>query len=111
MLITQLPPESATATLQRLEAPPGPPAKAAEHDAEHEQWSRPEQLLAAVKDELQALRYSYISAHSKHPPRWKPTPTPRPGVKPKRARKALTENQVDALEAYLARTQGEPTNN
>lgn len=110
MLITQLPPESATATLQRLEAPPGPPAKA-EHDAEHEQWSRLEQLLAAVKDELQALRYSYISAHSKHPPRWKPTPTPRPGVKPKRARKALTENQVDALEAYLARTQGEPTNN
>lgn len=111
MLVKQLPPESATATVQRLEAPPAPPRKGVTDDAEHEQWSRAEQLIAAVKDELQALRHSYISAHSKHPPKWKPTPTPRPGVKPKRARKALTEEQVGALEAYLAQAQGEPSNN
>lgn len=104
VLIRQLPPESATATLQRLENP-APPVKAQQHDAEHEQWSRAEQLLAAVKDELVALRYSYLSKNSKHRPNWKPTPTPRPGVKPKRARRAAKPQQVSALGAYLDRTQ------
>jgi hypothetical protein len=110
VLIEQLPPESAMATELRLlqgSAPPG-----ADHDPETEQWSRVEQLLAAVKDELTALRFAFISSKSKHKPRWKPTPTPRPGVRPKRKKRPkLTQDQVGSLAAYLARTQGEPQDN
>jgi len=109
VLIEQLPPESALSTQLRLEIGDAPPGH--DHDPETEQWSRTEHLLAAVKDELTALRYSYTAAHSKQRPRWKPAPTPRPGVKSKKKRSRLNNAQVDALAAHLERTQGDPLNN
>lgn len=93
----------------RLAAPPT--AAKGEHDAEAEQWSRMEQLLAAIKDELQVLRYTYIASKQKKKPRWKPTPTPRPGVKAPRERATLKPEQYDALAAHLARTQGGASSN
>jgi hypothetical protein len=105
VLIQQLPPESALSTAIRLERGDVPPSH--ESDPESEQWSRVEHLLAAVKDELSALRFAFISANSKHKPKWKPEPTPRPGVKPKRKRPRLNEAQVGALETYLDLVQGE----
>lgn len=105
MLIRQLPPESALSTELRLERGSAPAAPGQEPDPEVEQWSRTEHLLAAVKDELAALRHAFITANSKHKPRWKPEPTPRPGVKPKRKRPRLDEAQVGALERYLEQMQ------
>lgn len=100
----QLPPESATATALRLEGsglvPTGPPP-----DPDAEQWSRVEHLLAAIRDEAHFLRYSYLSSHSKHSLRWKPEPLPRPGIKPKKKREALTSPQANALYDHLRRTQ------
>lgn len=90
----------------RLDAPELGPGEKARHDPETEQWSRDQHLLAALKDELSALRYSYLSAHMKRPPKWKPEPTPRPGVVPTKRRPQLNEAQVSALEAHLAKTQG-----
>lgn len=83
-----------------------------EHDPESEQWSRAEHLIAAVRDELQSIRYMYERTHGKHKPKWTPSPTPRPGVKPKRKKRPkLDAQQAAALRDYLARTQGAPDDN
>lgn len=107
-LVTQLPPESATATilrLQRRDEPAQMPEAA--HDYESEQWSRVEHLLAAVRDELHYLRYAFTQANAgKTRIKWKPEPLPRPGIAPKRKREVLVEPQVEMLWAHLQKTQG-----
>lgn len=75
--------------------------KEAEHDHETEQWSRAEQLIAAVRDELHFLRHAYTSAHSKNKVKWKPAPLPRPGVKPERKKQKLNSKQADVLWHHL----------
>lgn len=102
----QLPVESATATALRLDAAQND-AEGAPADPEAEQWSRTEQILAAVRDELHVLRWLYISAHSDKGsrPKWKPEPLPRPGVVSKK-KPQLKPEQTSLLAEHLARTQG-----
>lgn len=105
VLFKQLPPESATSTALRLAAPPG--VVNAEHDPEIEQWSRVEQLLAAIRDEMHFLRWAYGAAHSgKQKPKWKPEPLPRPGVSPRKKKKdeVLSSPQIDLLWQHLNAT-------
>lgn len=107
----QLPPESATATALRLNplaegdelTPDGP------HDPETEQWSRAEQLIAEVRDELLRIRWLYSTTHSERGkgPKWKPDPLPRPGITPKAQKARLAPEQASLLARHLARTQGE----
>jgi hypothetical protein len=109
VLVAHLPPESALTAALRLEynalsddERSEIERNADEHDVESEQWSRIEQLLAAVRDELHFLRFSYDSAHSKSRPKWKAEQLPRPGVKPKRKeRRPLNDTQVEALWSHL----------
>lgn len=108
--MSQLPSESATATALRLQAHDDPPAAPAEpHDPEIEQWSRDQQLMALIRDELHAIRWLYSSAHSEQGkgPKWTPDPLPRPGVTPEPKRPALSPEQAAALAQHLALTQGE----
>jgi hypothetical protein len=106
-LVSQLPPESATATILRVERQNSDiPMPTAEPDHEVEQWSRVEHLLAAVRDELHFLRHSYVQAHAgKTKLKWKPEPLPRPGVKNKKKREVLADPQIETLWAHLQRTQ------
>lgn len=76
-------------------------AAEAEHDSETEQWSRIEQLLAGVRDELHFMRHNYESAHSKNKPKWKPKQLVRPGVKPDRKDQKLNSKQADKLWHHL----------
>lgn len=113
VLITQLPPESATATRLRVMAEEDPEEfedlVSEEPDPENEQWSRVEHILASIRDEIHALRWQYSSAHSgKQRLKWKPEPLPRPGVKPAKRKVRLNEQQTGLLAAHLARTQPEP---
>lgn len=106
----QLPSESATSTALRLEAAHGD-AEAqsrAPADPEAEQWSRAEQILAAVRDELHVLRWLYVSKNSERGkgPKWRPEPLPRPGVTPKKKKAVLAPEQTSILARHLARTQG-----
>lgn len=107
--MAQLPAESATATALRLDAAedPAPDSSSVPHDPETEQWSRMEQLIAAVRDELHVIRWLYASVHSDKGsrPKWKPEPLPRPGVTP-RKKAALAPEQTSLLAQHLARTQG-----
>lgn len=112
MLVRQLPAESATATVLRLrvreDAERGEAQPPAPHDPETEQWSRAEQLIASVRDELHILRWLYTSYHADraHRPKWKPDPLPRPGMSPVRKRKALQPEQQSLLAQYLAGSHG-----
>lgn len=106
-LVSQLPPESAIATLMRVEAQKNPPTgPAREPDYDSEQWSRVEHLLAAVRDELHYLRHAYVQAHAgKTRLKWKPEPLPRPGIKKStKKREPLVEPQVEMLWAHLQAT-------
>ena len=108
-LVSQLPPESAIATILRVEAAKNPaPAPAREPDHETEQWSRVEHLLAAIRDELHYLRFAYGQVHKgKTKLKWKPEPLPRPGIAPKKKREVLVEPQVELLWAHLQKTQNQ----
>lgn len=106
VLISQLPPESATATALRLDPREVIAEDAPLHDPETEQWSRVEQLLAGVRDEVLALRWVYSSVHSKAPLKWKPDPLARPGVTPKGKRAQTDNKQAELLWAHLNRAQG-----
>lgn len=114
MLIAQLPPESATAAALRLDArddPDGAIEVEQPRDPETEQWSRVEQLLAGIHDELHIVRYLYTAAHAdpKKPISWKPERLPRPGVAVVEQRPAMLPAQQAMLAAHLARTQGSDT--
>lgn len=114
MLIKNLPPESATAAALRVEefitpteittanaAPPAP------EDVEGQQWSRTDQLIASVRDELHLLRWLYNYAHNNgRKPKWEPEPLMRPGVHASKKKKPLDDAQTSFLAGYLARTQG-----
>jgi len=118
VLVRQLPPESALSAEQRvafnklsegvrneLEAE----AEAAK-DYEAEQWSRVEQLIAAVRDELHFLRHDYEKAHSKGSLKWKAHPLPRPGVAPPKKKRKATRAELDILWMHLQSNPGdEPT--
>lgn len=113
VLIAQLPPESATATALRLDErdAPGERESGPPHDPETEQWSRVEQLLAGIHDELNVLHWLYASAHKdpKKPLAWKPERLPRPGVAVEVKQVAMQPEQIRVLAAHLARTQGNDT--
>lgn len=76
-------------------------AAEAEHDHEAEQWSRLEQLIAGLRDELHFLRFTYESAHSKNRVKWKPKRLVRPGVEPDRKDRKLNRAQADKLWHHL----------
>lgn len=114
MLIAQLPPESATAAALRQDARDAPDAPAAveePRDPEAEQWSRVEQLLAGIHDELHIVRWLYTSAHAdpKKPVTWTPERLPRPGVAAVLKAPPMLPEQQAMLAAHLARTQGSDT--
>lgn len=105
--MSQLPPESAIATILRVERQNDPEAItfAGEPDHEIEQWSRVEHILAAIRDELHYLRHAYGQAHSgKTKVKWKPEPLPRPGFKSKKKREILSDPQAERLWAHLQAT-------
>lgn len=104
--MAQLPPESATATALRLRPSIG---ETVERDTESEQWSRDQQLLAGVRDELHYLRHAYTVVHSgKTKVQWKPEPLPRPGVAPSRpGRAVVSDAQAELLWRHLQSTQPE----
>lgn len=108
-LVSQLPPESAVATILRIEAAKNPnPSPPKPHDVETEQWSRAEHVLAAIRDELHYLRHAYGQAHKgKSKMKWQPEPLPRPGIKPskKKQREVLTTPQAETLWEHLQKTQ------
>jgi hypothetical protein len=106
VLVAQLPPESATSTALRLDADLMDRVSKAPHDPEREQWSRMEQLIASVRDELQALRHHYLTMHSQRKLNWNPEPLPRPGVG-RRGHAAVSDEQTEMLRAHLAKVQGE----
>lgn len=109
VLVAHLPPESALTAALRVEHNSLSDDERAElekdapePDAESEQWSRLEMLIASVRDEMHFLRHSYESAHHKGKLKWKPEPVARPGVKPKRKeRRPLNDVQVDVLWSHL----------
>lgn len=110
VLVRQLPPESATATALRVETLNDPEAQemaAAVRDVEAEQWSRDQQLLASVRDELHIFRWFYTWAHSDKRPKWDPEPLERPGVSASKKKPALDSGQHSMLAAHLAHTQGD----
>lgn len=73
VLVSRLPPESSTqAIAMQL---PGEGLNRAV-------WTPQMHLLAALHDAVTGLHYSYVSAHSKRPPK-APKPFPRPGIKEK----------------------------
>lgn len=101
VLITHLPPESATKTALRNAIPEEEMSKASE-DARPDlaPWSGVEVLLSKVLDEVTLNRYTAIAAAGGTPPEF--TPTPRPGVPPKSAKKSrLSDEQRRALDPRL----------
>lgn len=81
VLISYLPPESATATAIRnavaesgVEEPAGP-----KPDASKGQWDLTQLLLAQLIDEIRSLRYEYRQVNSEQPGQ-APQPVERPGV-------------------------------
>lgn len=77
------------------------------HDPESEQWSRLEQLVAGLRDEVHFLRHAYAVTHSKQKVKWTPEPLPRPGIKPKMKRAVLAPAQLSLLQQHLQATQPE----
>lgn len=73
----------------------------AKRDYESEQWSRVEQLLAAVRDELHFLRHDYEKMHTKGKLKWKANPLPRPGVAPPKTKRKATRAELDTLWMHL----------
>lgn len=117
MLVSHLPPESATTAALRRAAHEDPellelaqqifagPKTFAE--VEGEQWSRLEQLVASLRDELHLLRWLTQFELEGRRPSWDPAPLERPGVHVSDAVPRLTTEQSSALAAHLARTQGD----
>lgn len=106
VLITHLPPESATKTALR-NAIPEDDLKAASGEARPDlaPWSGVEVLLAGIKDEITRGRHVAIAAAGGKPEDF--VPTPRPGIPPKSAKKSrrgLSDEQRRALDPRL-RTQ------
>jgi hypothetical protein len=59
-----------------------------------------EMLTAALIDEIRALQYAYVSAHSKGKPE-APEPIARPGIASKRRRRKLTPEQAERLFRHI----------
>jgi hypothetical protein len=96
--VSQLPPESATMTAIRLDAP-GQPDE--EPDASRFRWSASDMLLAQAIDEVRILRWALIKVNSgKNAQVPFPPMVPRPGVKAQR-RKRLTAEQRRMLDPRL----------
>lgn len=102
MWIEHLPPESATKTALRNAITPEQMAEASDdYRPDLAPWSGVETLLAQVKDEVTRLRHTLIAVNGGKPGEF--TPTPRPGVPPKRQQKyrRLTDAQKAALDPRL----------
>ncbi|WP_425837337.1 hypothetical protein [Streptomyces fractus] len=103
MLITHLPPESATKTALRNATPDDVMERASEEARpDLGQWSSVEVLLAAIKDELVRARHVALVAAGGKPEDF--VPTPRPGIPPKSAktsRRQLSDEQRRALDPRL----------
>ena len=94
VLISYLPPESATATaIRNVMAETGVGESAGpKPDATKGQWDLTQLLLGGVIDELRWLRYDYRSANSKQPGQ-PPEQVERPGVKVVRRRGMSVEGR------------------
>lgn len=79
MLINGLPQESATHTALRDAAPARVVAEKVTASAGHGRWSHEATILAAIYDQLGALRYEQQALAGVKSPT-KPRPMPRPGV-------------------------------
>jgi hypothetical protein len=107
VLIGNLPPESATMTAIRLDAPEKEDSDdtAEPADPDRFRWSSEEMLVAQLIDEIRMLRYVFTVANSgkgaaKVPP---PDQVKRPGVKKESPRKLLSRQQVISLDPRLRR--------
>lgn len=99
VLISYLPPESATATAIRRATPPGGEGSGSDHDPADAPWSLVELLLASVIDELRWSRYEFRQANTKDAGS-PPEQVPRPGVKGKK-RGPLTADQRMMLDPRM----------
>jgi hypothetical protein len=100
VLLENLPPESATWTALRNSMSDEELAEQAEKgEPEKARWSQMEQLLAAVVDGLRRVEYVLILANSDSKARKPDPPEPvrRPGAKPLRAKRALSEANAERL--------------
>lgn len=110
VLVSQLPPESATSTALRVDIDPDDLSDVSDYDPEGEQWSRAEHLIASVRDELHALRHHYLQSHSNSPIQWQPDPLPRPGIARRTGVSKVSTEQTSLLAAHLALVQGDTDN-
>jgi hypothetical protein len=103
VLIQHLPPESATWTALRNSMSAEELAEQADKgEPEKGRWSQSEQLIAVVADRVAELTYAYSAANSpkgKKPKR--PDPIRRPGAKPVKPKKPITEAQANQLWSWL----------
>jgi hypothetical protein len=103
ILISHLPPESATATALRLagEKSGGIGREVSDHDPADDPWAKEDLLLASLIDEIRYLRYEYRSVNTKGKAGQPPKPVPRPGVKRSDRRKPLTMQQRMMLDPRM----------
>lgn len=102
VLISYLPPESATATAMRNDAAKrGVKAGGGEDtDPAEGQWSLQEMLTASVIDELRWFRHDFRSANSDERQQ-APSPVPRPGVKSAKKKSKMTRAQAMMLDPRM----------
>lgn len=107
VLVTHLPPESATATQRRLDADDSGEVSSAPPNPDAEQWGRADFLLASIRDEMHFFRHHYLQSKSKTRLKWQPEPLPRPGIGKRRGITQVSAEQTNLLARHLALMQGD----
>lgn len=103
MLISQLPPESATATAIRNAVAESGEAEVGGDDVDPSEgrWSLTNILLAGLTDEIRWQRFEFRQVNSSQPGQ-APSQVPRPGIKAKKQRRAkITMEQRVMLDPRL----------
>ena len=96
VLVSHLPPESATMTALRGAAPEEAAQVAADLDPAGTPWSQVEMLPASVIEVLRRLEWMYAASHTSGSTPRAPDPIPRPGVQVAK-RKTLSVAQYRAM--------------
>lgn len=106
ILLSHLPPESATATAIRNTAVESGEQPESDADPADGQWSLQEMLLASVVDELRFSRFEFRQVNTKNPGP-APSQVGRPGVKTKKKRRRNTAITMEQRRRLDPRMRGE----